>query len=207
MSLPNPYYQDDGIVIYNGDCREIMSDLPKVDLVLTDPPYGVELANWDRLPVQRDLDLCREAAPSVVWFGAAPSRCMKAILALVPVCDRIFVWNRKFALLSTGGSFWHFQPIYTWGKPPALGSDVVIVEEWDDVGRVHPAQKPESLMKRLCGDAESILDPFMGSGTTLRAAKDLGRRAIGIEEDERYCEIAAKRMQQEALTFEGKGDR
>jgi site-specific DNA-methyltransferase (adenine-specific) len=71
--------------------------------------------------------------------------------------------------------------------------------------RVHPTQKPVSLM-RWCIEffphARTILDPFMGSGTTLRAAKDLGRKAIGIEIEERYCEIAAKRLSQMALPLQ-----
>ena len=71
--------------------------------------------------------------------------------------------------------------------------------------RFHPTQKPVRLMRwciSLYPDAVSILDPFMGSGTTLRAAKDLGRKAIGIEIEERYCEIAANRLRQEVLQFD-----
>jgi site-specific DNA-methyltransferase (adenine-specific) len=68
---------------------------------------------------------------------------------------------------------------------------------------LHPTEKPESVIQQLivCNEGETILDPFMGSGTTLRAAKDLGRKAIGIEIEERYCEIAAKRMAQEVFNF------
>ena len=78
-------------------------------------------------------------------------------------------------------------------------------EAHGDEGHNHPTQKPVALM-RWCielagGDAQTILDPFMGSGTTLRAAKDLGRKAIGIEIEERYCEIAAKRMSQLAMAW------
>lgn len=73
----------------------------------------------------------------------------------------------------------------------------------EDVGRCHTTQKPLELMKELVAlftdPGELILDPFMGSGTTLRAAKDCGRKAIGIELEEKYCEVAAKRMRQEVL--------
>ena len=71
-----------------------------------------------------------------------------------------------------------------------------------DVDRDHPTQKPIALMKWCMGfvpDAQTILDPFMGSGTTLRAAKDLGRKCIGIEIEEKYCEIAVRRLNQEVL--------
>ena len=75
---------------------------------------------------------------------------------------------------------------------------------WESVDRFHPNQKPVSLLKHLIGKTKAglILDPFMGSGTTLRAAKDLGRKAIGIEIEEKYCEIAANRLRQEVLNFE-----
>jgi site-specific DNA-methyltransferase (adenine-specific) len=77
--------------------------------------------------------------------------------------------------------------------------DEPIIPTW--AYRHHKNEKPEALMRRLVSwmPGDPVLDPFMGSGTTLRAAKDLGRKAIGIEIDEKYCEIAARRMRQEVL--------
>jgi site-specific DNA-methyltransferase (adenine-specific) len=130
--------------------------------------------------------------------------------------------------IRTGAWIKHAAPPQFTGDRPATGFELITIahpfgkKKWNGGGspgvwthqiicgetpeRVHSTQKPLSLMLNLVSlfsDAdESILDPFMGSGTTLRAAKDLGRRAIGIEIDERYCEIAAKRLRQEVFEFD-----
>ena len=200
-----PYYQDDWVTIYHGDCREIIPTLGKFDLLLTDPPYGVGLVEWDRYPTQEELDLFRFCSGAVAMFGAAPPHCVQALLALTPRCDRIYIWHNTFTLTSSDGAFWQWQPIYTWGKPfKGLGKDVLAYPATDAPARWHPSQKSEKLMRHLIGASEgTILDPFMGSGTTLRAAKDLNRDAIGIEIEEKYCEIAARRMRQEVLSLGG----
>lgn len=179
-----------------------MPGLPLVSAVISDPPYNVGLADWD-IPVQQsDLDLCRSKAPVVIWFGAALPRCQKHILSLEPLCTRILLWKKAWGTITSNGTFWKYQPIYVWGEIIDLGSDVL--EEISDYG-YHPAQKPESLMRRLilaaCPNGGTILDPWAGSGTTLRAAKDLGMKAIGIEMREDYCNIAARRLGQEILHF------
>ncbi len=104
-----------------------------------------------------------------------------------------------------------WQPILVYGKDPflekSLGSRPDIIEHSETALNLgHPCPKPENFWRKLMArcsvdQTDSILDPFMGSGTTLRAAKDLGRKAIGIEIEERYCEIAAKRMAQEVFSF------
>jgi site-specific DNA-methyltransferase (adenine-specific) len=201
-----PYYEDSAVTIYHGDCRDIMPELRKADVVLTDPPYGVGLAEWDRYPTQRELDeFIRVSSGKVAMFGAAPPHCIVALTLLKPLYDRIFIWHNTFTLTNSDGSFWQWQPIYTWGKCfKNLGRDIITFPATDAPKRWHPAQKSEKLMRFLIQATEgTILDAFMGSGTTLRAAKDLGRKAIGIEIEERYCEIAAKRMAQEILPLFG----
>jgi site-specific DNA-methyltransferase (adenine-specific) len=207
-----PYYDQDGIVIYHGDCRDILPTLPPVDLVLTDPPYGIASAwkggesalhgwakagqqkdvrnAWDAEPPDdRTIEMCvRAGKEAVIWGGNHFN---------LPVSRGWLVWNkpeRNFTLA---------EAELAWTSR----NNVIRVKDLprSDQGRTHPTQKPIALFRWCIGffpDAQLILDPFMGSGTTLRAAKDLGRRAIGIEIEERYCEIAVRRLQQSVLPLE-----
>ena len=202
----SPYYQQDGITIYHGDCRDILPHLPKVDLVLTDPPYGIARVwkggsghGWGRASEQTDE---RNS-----WDGSTPD--LSGVITHAPVS---IVW---------GGNYFDSLPVsrgwLIWVKPErnftlseaelAWTNRDTVVRVYDgprsDYGRVHPTQKPLRLME-WCIDwsgntTQTILDPFMGSGTTLVAAKRLGRQAIGIEIEEKYCEIAAKRLAQREL--------
>lgn len=199
-----PYYEQDGITIYHGDCREIMPCLVDVDVVITDPPYGINFAGrptkWQRLAGAMPCD-----------WDAIP---FEAIDTILNAAEYVCLWGANY--------YAHQLPVsrgwLTWikpGAPPSMGS---VELAWTNLDRNaahiihsisatnaervgHPTQKPLRVM-RWCVDRMPqglILDPFMGSGTTLRAAKDLGRKAIGIEIEERYCEIAAKRMAQGVL--------
>ncbi len=198
-----PYYSHNGIEIYNGDCREILPQLGEADLMLTDPPYGIgklmkggkDTGHWNHLSSGNPWDneapdiqfLKGKANTIIIWggnyFPLSPSRCW-------------LVWDKLNAVPTMG------QCELAW-----TNLDRPIQRfEWP-VGRVqygHPTEKPIELIlwsiseSRTSGD---IIDPFMGSGTTLRAAKDLGRKAIGIEIEEKYCEIAAKRLSQEVFDF------
>ena len=224
---PRPYYEQDGITIIHGDCREVLSGLEPVDLVLvTDPPYGMNLGKHGGAKDIRSRELRRGAysvyddtpenylavvVPAVVTalaacvrgavFGPAPS-----VWALPPP-DAL---GGVFIPAANGRSPWGFQslaPILFYGVAPDLnlGAKATMrrAAGRSDVECGHPCPKPQEWMTWLVGlaskDGETILDPFMGSGTTLRAAKDLGRRAIGIEIEERYCEIAANRLRQDVL--------
>ena len=202
-----PYYDDGkGIVIYHGDCREILPTLPKVDLVVADPPYGIGFAaqptnyqrfaghkpqSWDDKPANLSvLFACYQESAIVVWGGN---------YFPLPISRGWLSWFKPDAPPSMG-SFelaWTNQNMNTRQISCSISQT-----NGERVG--HPTQKPLKVITWTIAqmpEGESILDPYMGSGTTLRAAKDLGRKAIGIEIEERYCEIAAKRMGQEVLNF------
>jgi len=190
-----PYYQDDAVTIYHGDCREILPQLEPVDLVLTDPPYPTYLTeqyHYDDTILSR---LSVFPLWAIFWTPGA----------LFPLAyDACHVWDKKV------GTNTQFEMIYIRGRQAGhkilrhyIINSTVAESFTGDVYTGHPSQKPIRLISELIMEfaADSILDPFMGSGTTLRAAKDLGRKAIGIEIEEKYCEIAAKRMAQEVLQF------
>lgn len=211
MSLPKPYYEKDGYIIYHGDCREILPELDKFDLVLTDPPYGIGrdgkppstsshgghkghlFLGWDgSAPTTDELRMIRKAATEYVLWGANyfPEAMTRGPGWLLwDKGQRICQADGELAASSRLGPL----RIFTCNRI-ALARD----------GAVHPTQKPVDLM-RWCltffPDAKTVLDPFMGSGTTLVAAKLEGRRAVGIEIEERYCEIAANRLRQNVLCF------
>ena len=207
---PQPYYQDDAVTIYHGDCREILPELPHVDLVLTDPPYGIASV-WKGGAGHGWGNARMQSAVRNVWDDSPPTG--EEIAAVVRHGADAVVW---------GGNYFSLPPTrgwLVWNKPErgftlseaelAWTTRDSVIRVFDanrsDVGREHPTQKPLFLMRWCLGffpDAKTVLDPFMGGGTTLRAAKDLGRKAIGIEIEERYCEIAANRMGQEVLDLE-----
>jgi site-specific DNA-methyltransferase (adenine-specific) len=164
------------------------------------------------IPRRQYPDTWDNDRPSSDHFKAILSACKKAV---------IFGGNFFADLLprSTHWIFWDkLQTMPTFGDGELAWTNIdrksvkKVVVEWngllgkEDEQRKHPTQKPVSLMS-WCIDTyaeptELIIDPFMGSGTTLRAAKDLGRKAIGIEIEEKYCEIAAKRLSQEVFNFD-----
>lgn len=211
-----PYYEEDGIVIYHGDCREILPTLPKVDLVLTDPPYGIGEARgknrsrgtknapakdfgvsaWDDAPpADWLLGLIRELSRYQIIFGGnyftlPPSSCW-------------LVWDKD-----NTGDFADCELAWTnlqkavrrlkWRWNGFLQQDMANKEFRD-----HPTQKPLPVIRwalsQAPDDCLTVLDPFMGSGTTLVAAKSMGRRCIGIEREEKYCAVAVDRLRQESL--------
>ncbi len=202
-----PYYDDGTCVIYHGDCREVMSCLA-FDAVITDPPYGTDhsaISGDDDFP----HDVLPVEGPSTTIAFASAKRLTADVSAFATPPDRVLVWAPPFvwSVQSTHGVRVRWTPIYVWhpmqtGRGEPHGDVFTDFVGGRESRKVSTVTKPVSLMRRLFPmTAGVVLDPFMGSGTTLRAAKDLGRRAIGIEIEERYCEIAAKRLAQEVLDF------
>lgn len=227
-----PYYQDNAVTIYHGDCREILPHVGKVDAVISDPPYGSGLAvdfadrfknkagkwwkNTDRGKQQRHIPIVGDGAP----FD--PS-----LLLSIPARARVLWGGNWYASrLSDSGGWWIWDKRA--GKRDVSEADWPMSEAeiaWTNCGKgvrifrhtwfglirdsergehFHPTQKPVALMQWCIETAnvkpgEIVIDPYMGSGPTLRAAKNLGVQSIGIELEERYCEIAARRMAQEVL--------
>lgn len=212
---PTPYYSHNGITIYHGDSRLIVPTLELPDLVLTDPPYGIgykgnQISIRNRVGIgavdmigdseAMDLRFVLELACDVVSFGANnyPDQ--------LPHRGRWICWDKR--VLERADRMIGSPFELAW-RNVDHGSDVMIrimhggVVNADGHGpRLHPTQKPLRLMTRILSlypKARRVLDPFMGSGTTLRACKDAGLEAVGIEIEERYCEVAANRLAQEVL--------
>jgi site-specific DNA-methyltransferase (adenine-specific) len=222
VALPEPYYDRDGITIYHADCRDILPliDPGSVDLVLTDPPYGIALDTENRTRQRSALALANDYIPvhmDDVPFDPEPlMRFSRLILfganhyaTRLPESPSWIVWDKTAGLRSNRSIGFNdnadAELIWTnlGGPVRILGHQWIGLMKATERGepRVHPTQKPTALIRWMVSEwsTGTILDPFMGSGTTLRAAKDLGRKAIGIEIEERYCEIAVKRLAQQVL--------
>jgi len=203
-----PTWESDGVQLYLGDCLEVLPTLEagSVDAVVTDPPYGEGIADWDSaVPSQAALNECfRASAGPVLWFGTSRPRGLKACLAYEPAPDRALIWHVTFSRshASQNGSYYRWHPIWCWNLPKKQCER----ECWQDVIQCalpgkrdswfHPGTKPLPLMVQLvkAWSQSSILDPFMGSGTTGVACVKTGRKFIGIEIDEGYFDIAVKRI-------------
>lgn len=206
-----PYYDDGkGIVIYHGDCREILPTLEPVDLILTDPPYanGEGYASYDD-SADGLTALIADVFPLILKLGRAVLLTPGvANIHRYPAPRWTLAWVCPAGVGSGPWGFSCWQPILAYGPDPSLANgkgrrpDTLILNEGASANG-HPCAKPIEVWKwvldRGCLEGETVLDPFMGSGTTLRAAKDLGRKAIGIEIEEKYCEIAVRRLAQEVL--------
>ena len=218
--MSTPYYSDEFVTLYHGDCREILPTMSG-DLVLADPPYAVGLEYDEYDDTQEALaSLIRDVHPMMV--AAAPVVAVTPGIANVhdwPKPRWILCWRSTNAAGQTG--YWGFnewQPILVYGTDPYLKRgmgrrpDVISVAiGLDAEGREtralgHPCPKPlpawKKIMQRLAPvEGLTVIDPFCGAGTSLVAARALGHQAIGVEQSERYCEIAAKRLAQGVLDF------
>ena len=236
-----PYYRDDNVTLYHGDCLEIIPRLGPVDLVVTSPPYNMgkqsgayanmrdgyrsysddrgdaEYVDWQKNVISALWGATNPAGAifynhkPIIREGAAllPTRLIPDEATL----RQIIIWDRKSGM-NWNASF--FCPQHEWVMLLAhrdfrlvSRSHSVAGDVWtlgiDSKAHDHPCAFPESLPTTAIAatDAKVILDPFAGSGTTLRAANDLGRKAIGIELDEAYCEMIARRLDQMCLDFGG----
>jgi hypothetical protein len=183
-----PYYQDDLVTIYHGDAGV-------ADALVTDPPYPNNAGHFDDdVPAARQLLGTWDGGDALVFWSELDRPPVSAALVAVHVWHRANVNGRPYE------SIYHFatdgqkrrSEVYRSAVPfrNATGSEYV----------GHPTQKPVGVMRWLVEKTVGIiLDPFAGSGSTLVAAKEAGRSAIGIEIEERYCEIAANRCRQEVL--------
>ena len=224
-----PYYEHAGITIYHGDCRDVIDmweglRTQSFDLLLTDPPYGISVAKRGQVGAgvrtrnHSGIGVIQATKfEPVTWDGDTCSDVMPRLRAI----------TRQQIIF--GGNYYDLPPSrawLVWDKDNA-GTDFADAElAWTNLDqavrllrfrwngmlqgagvpkepRLHPTMKPEPVIRwaLLQADCKTVLDPFMGSGTTLVAAKRLGRTAVGIEREERYCEIAAQRLAQEALDF------
>jgi len=216
-----PYYERDGITIYHGNCLDVLPALDKADLVLTDPPYGIRKWNssggqslseeeaetvnqWDALPSQELLDAVVGAGNvAIIWGG-------NYLCGLLGPFRTPLIWDKKIRGMhfADGEMAWtNFDfgtlricelPIAGHWKRKEHGARADMPGE----ERMHPTQKPVALMRWCIVRSKTtglVLDPFLGSGSTLVACKAINRPAIGIEMSEEYCEIAAKRIERESF--------
>lgn len=209
-----PYFEDEraGIAIYHGRAEEIALRLQRFDLLLTDPPYGI---GRDGSRPSTSSHGGRKAYEFLGWDDERPDTA--TIAMLLQRCDKHIIWGGNYFVESLTPSMkWLVWDKGQWidqsdGELAWTSLDgalriftlnrVALMQD----GAVHPTQKPERLMRWCIQQAgegvRSVVDPYMGSGTTLRAAKDLGISAVGIETQESYCEIAARRLSQDVLPF------
>jgi site-specific DNA-methyltransferase (adenine-specific) len=243
-----PYYDCDGITIYHGDCREILPELPKVDLVLTDPPYGVTQNKWD-IPVDLKslwielYKISKDDTPylftsvqpftadlinsnrdnfkyDLIWYKALGTGFLNSKKMPMRNHENILIFYKKLSTFNpqmvkgkmrnkgrhdgpSSSNYGHYNGHISKNDIYYPQSVIDITNGDKSTDNFHPTQKPVQLMAYLMetysNKDNTILDPFMGSGTTLVAAKQLHRQAIGIEIEEKYCEIAVKRLAQGVL--------
>lgn len=253
-----PYYQDDAVTLYLGDCREVLPRLEQVDHLITDPPYSRDvymrmtalhahaetgaLGRMGIRPTGTPFSPLRAEGTAMARMAAGdigsvndllPSVAAAAALTrrwVLVFSDVEYIHEWRAALEGVGlryvrtGAWVKTDPMPQMsGDRPAVGFEPCTIchakgkMRWNGGGKAaswtygtvktnrpaHPCPKPEPLMLELVQQftdaGETILDPFAGSGTTLFAAKRIGRKAIGIEIDEKFAEVAARRLQQGAL--------
>lgn len=212
-----PYYADDQVTLHHGDCLALLDDLA-ADVLVSDVPYGIDYrSNRSRQTLARSITGDRDTTARdhvLEWWAPQPAILFGTWRIPRPTDTRaLLIWDTKGALgMGAIDLPWKpaHQEIYILGSgfTGRRDSDVITVAPVQSLGyngRTHPHEKPIDLMLRLIDKCPPgvVLDPFAGSGSTLVAAKRLGRKAIGVEIEERYCEVIAKRLAQGVLDFGG----
>ncbi len=231
-----PYYEDDQVTLYHGDCLEVTAWLD-ADVLVTDPPYGIawtrngisrvsrsdrKAGNYSRQArsspsdagIQNDATTEARDAALTLW-GSRPAFVFGSLLLAPPAgTKQVAIFGKakdSGNLTSVGGIRRNVEAIYLLGDHPSGGGGRSAIFQtnaraagsphgYAATSGGHPHTKPQDVMQELITLTEGVVaDPFAGSGSTLVAAKQLGRRAIGVELEEKYCEIAAKRLAQDTL--------
>jgi len=247
-----PYFADDLVTLYLGDCREVLPALGvTADCVIADPPYGETSLPWDKWP-EGWLEVAASVSASLWCFGSMRmflEHAREFTLASWRLSQDV-IWEKqngtgfaadRFKRVHETAAHWYrgrWAAIYheapktevAWRTAPNSGraqpthTGAIGSRPWADDGSrlarsvlripnmwrrdpIHPTQKPVELLSPLiayaCPPGGLVIDPFAGSGSALEAARATGRRAIGVEADERYCELAARRLSQGVLSMEG----
>jgi DNA modification methylase len=214
-----PFYEDKWVKIFHGDCREIIHTIESVNLTLTDFPYGNDTDYGKYVDTQGNLkELIDSTMPLILSkTNVALIACGIGNMFLYPRPDWVLSWHWEHT--NAGSSCWGFnnwQPLLAYGKDPYLTNGMgrrqdargsVNTGNYQDKKINHPCPKPIEVWEWLIirgsvSTDDIIFDPFLGSGTTCYCAKKLNRKSIGIEIEEKYCEIAAKRCMQEVMAFD-----
>ncbi len=220
-----PYYQDNLVTLYHGDALEVLPTIDEIGLVVTDPPYFQPATHY--VPTRADSRPVRSLGDTSVLehafraWAAELDRVTTDEGSLYVFCDgqsyplffralyglgrvRPLIWDK---VTSFNGYTWRHQTeLVAWverrdaPRVPTGDGDILRHRAVKVSERLHPAEKPTPLLSALIAKHDgAVLDPFAGSGSTLVAARQLGRKGIGIEIEERYCEVAANRLRQDVL--------
>jgi site-specific DNA-methyltransferase (adenine-specific) len=226
----DPYYADESVTLWHGNCREITEWLA-ADVLVTDPPYGIGWSRGERAAthnpaghagISGDFDTSVRDGVLVMWGDDRPALVFGSMRAAYPAgWQRMLVFRKPTIGSGLYGNrmpwLTNWEPVFALGVWPdqTPARDAVVSTRSCSAsgysGYVtragHPHAKPVDVMEQLIDACPPgvIADPFAGSGSTLVAARNLGRKAIGVEIDERYAEIAARRLAQDVLPLSGIG--
>ncbi len=218
MVVVEPYYADDAVTLYHGDCLEVTEWLA-ADVLVTDPPYGIAWTKGQNnaagsnahAGIANDSDTTARDAVLDAW-GDRPAVVFGSFRAPFPRNVRqVLVWRKPVdagVIGSTTGYRTDTELVFLVGPHPRRNptrSSVLTTNGGVANYRTgHPHSKPTGVLEQLIDWLPGVVaDPFAGSGSTLVAARSLGRKAIGVELEERYCEVIAKRLAQDVLDFGG----